>query len=487
MYGRLIITTIIGLVSSRYVLLALGASDFGLYAVVGGLISMLNVLSTAMSTTTRRFINVEMGMEDGNLNRIFNISRLLHIGFAIFIFLIAETIGLFYIHNYMNVASDKLNDALFVFQFSTAAAAISILNVPYQALMAAHEKFAQIAIFDIIGVSIKLVFVISLIYYEGNVLRFYAVGMSVITVVSLTLYNIACYKQWPIVVKYKFYRGRNQYKEILFFNNYVAIGSASYIARNQGSTLLVNFFFGTVVNAAFAIAYTIENYCVLFVNNIGAAAAPQVTKNYAGNTGRSVFLTETFNRFSIYLILIIIVPLIMELEFVLKIWLKNVPEGTSLLCFATLISALVRTFTGGTTDLVQASGKIKWFQIVSGILELLCIPVSYILFKMGYPSFVIIVVFIISSIVNRVVTFVMMNRILSFDVSSYAKHVYLRPLIIISILTIFIILYRQLSIKSTFFHISGLIIGFLATIALIYFFGFNNNERASLKKIILKK
>ena len=189
-YAKLVITTIIGLLTSRFVLQALGAYNYGLYSVVGGLIAMLGILSAAMHTTTLRFINVEMGKKSGNLNRIFNISRLLHIGFAGFIFLVAETLGMYYIYNYLNVEVGRISDAVFVFQVSTIAAVIGIVNVPNQALLMANEKFFQIAIFDIAKSIMILLFVICLCAKnDGNPLRVYALGMSFLTLISLVFYT----------------------------------------------------------------------------------------------------------------------------------------------------------------------------------------------------------------------------------------------------------------------------------------------------------
>lgn len=486
MYTRLIITTIIGLLTSRFVLQALGASDYGLYSVVGGIITMLGVINIAMHTTTRRYINVEMGKLDGNMNRIFNISRILHYGFAVFILLLAETLGMYYIYNYLNVAPEKFNDAIFVFQVSTIAAAISIINIPYQALLQAFEKFTQVAIFDIISSLSKLVFVVCLIYIEGDALRIYAIGMSCLTLLSLLFYNIACAVQWKDIVRYKFYREFYVYKEILFFNNYVALGATAYLGRTQGSNILVNYFFGTLVNAAFAIGYTIENFCMMFVSNIGAAAAPQIAKNYANNYNRSVFLTEILNKISIYLMLLIVVPLILEMEFVLKLWLKDVPEGTVLICRLTLVSALVRTFFGGLDKLIQASGKIRWFQVVGSIIEISCLPISFILFKFDFPVYIVLVVFISMTGVGALINYLMMYKILNFDIMSYIKHVLWPSVCVIIAIIIYGLFYVKLSIESFSYHMLGIVSVTLFTIMTIYCLGLNFNEKLLLNKLVKK-
>lgn len=486
MYARLIITTCIGLLTSRFMLQALGASDYGLNAVVGGLIGILNVLSTAMHTTTRRFINVEMGKPNGNLNRIFNISRLLHIGFAVLIFIVAETVGMWYIYNYLQVAPGKFEDAVFVFQLSTISAAIGITNVPYQALMEAYEKFAQIAIVDIFNALAKLIFFIALLTYEGNALRLCSIGMSCLTLVWLFFYNIACFAQWKDVVKYRFYSEWKQYRELLFFNNYVAMGATAYLCRSQGSTLLINYFFGTIVNAAFAIGYMIENYCIMFVNNIGLAAGPQITRNYADNQERSYYLTTTLTRYSTYLILLLVVPMSIELDFILKIWLKEVPEGTQIICHLTLISALLRVLFGGTSKIIHASGKIKWFQIVGSIIEIGCLPVTYILFRMGLPAYMIIVAFILSSCINRVVDFVLLKYILKFPVWRFIREVYgytFRVLLPLALLTWG---YSSIAINSLLGHMFGVIAGLFMTVITVYTLGLQQEERLKINNITLK-
>lgn len=487
MYSRLITTTIVGLLTARFVLQALGASDFGLYAVVGGLISMLNVFSTAMHTTTRRFINVEMGKTDANLNRIFNVSRILHFGFALLIFLVAETVGSFYVFHFINVDPEKVNDAFFVFQISTFAAAVSIINIPYQALLEAYEKFHQIALFDIFKSVLTLFFVLSLLYFDGNVLRIYAIGMSAITLVCLLFYNIACYVQLKNVVSYKFYKEKDIYKKILFFNNYVALGATSYLSRTQGSAMLVNYFFGTVTNAAFAIGYSIESHCMSFVTNIGVAAAPQITRNYENNFQRSFLLTSVLQRLSIYFMLMLVLPLSIEIDFVLKLWLKNVPEGTNVVCYLTLLSALVRVTFGGLDKLIQASGKIKWFQIIGSIVEIMCIPISYVLFYYGMPAYTVISVYIISTFVNCMISLFLMKRLLGFNIWEYMKTVYVPVGLVFVVIALFGLVYVKFQSHLQGMHFTVMLSTMFITFLTVFIFGLNSFEKKQVVGLILKK
>lgn len=484
----MIIVTFVGLFSARFVLQALGAEDYGLYNVVGGLIALFNFLGTAMSTTSRRYINVEMGKLDCNLNKVFNICLIIHIGFALLILLIAETIGVWYINNILNVAEGKLGDAMFVFQVSTAVACLGIINIPYQSLIEANERFGISAIVDIVTTLIKLGLIIALLYYSGNALRFYALLICGVTLLSFVLYHLVCLRNWPEVVKHRIYRKSTMYREILVFNNYTAMGALASIGRAQGTNMIVNFFFGTVVNAAFAVAYQVETYVYMFVNKLTQASNPQVAINYSAHNEERVYsLVEKNSRICILIMTLFFFPLISEMAFILDLWLKEVPEGAVLLCVLTLISALVSSFCEGTNGYIQASGKIKWFQIVGSITLLLCLPIGYALFQLGFEAYWIVVCYIILCVINRLITLLMMSKLLSFDLKHYFTNAYLPPLIVILIMAVVVFIYKLLPVNSSLYHIIGFFSITLITSILVYFIGLNKGERTAIKHFVSSK
>lgn len=487
-YARMIIVTLVGLFSSRFVLQALGVSDYGLYNIVAGLIAMLNFISTAMSTTTRRFVNIEMGKPDGNLNKVFNVSLLLHVGFALFILIVAETIGLWYIHNLLNVEAGKEADAMFVFQISTIVACIGIINVPYQSLLEAYERFSSAAIIDVTTTLVKLGLVILLLYYPGNCLRLYAIFMCVISLVSFVLYHFVCKKYWSEVIRFKIYKRCPMYKDILVFNNYTALGAAASIGKSQGGNLLVNYFFGTIVNGAFAIAFQVDACVYMFVNKITLASNPQVAKNYSkGTLNRSNRIMEKNSKYSILIMTIFYFTAIVDLDFVLDIWLDKVPEGAGLLCFLTLTDALVRSFSEGTNGYVQASGKIKWFQIVGSALSLLTLPISFVLFKLGYDAFTLLICYVIVDIVGRILSLIMMHKILDFNVRKYLKNSYLMPLICISVLTIIILLMQLIPAQSIIQHLGIIFLTGVASLICVYVIGLDKEEKSLILNVIKRK
>ena len=487
-YARMLFVTFVGLFSSRFVLQALGVSDYGLYNVVGGMIALFNFLGTAMSTTSRRYINVEMGKPDGNLNKVFNICLLIHIGFAVLILLIAETLGIWYVNCILNVVSGKESDAMFVFQVSTIVACIGIINIPYQSLIEAYEKFGVSAKIDIIINTLRFGLIVILLYYTGNPLRFYAILMCGVSLVSFVFYHAVCFKNWPVVIKHKLYRKDPMYKEILVFNNYIGLGALSSIGRSQGTNMIVNFFFGTVVNAAFAVAYQVEYYVYLFVNKLTQASNPQVAINYSGNNMERVYtLIEKNTRLCILIMICFFFPLVSEIDYVLSIWLKDVPDDAGLLCTLTLISALVSSFSEGTHGFVQASGKIKWFQIFGSTFLLLNLPLGYLLFKMGFESYWIIICYIISTIIWRIISLFMMKRILGLNVRRYVRNAYIQPLIVIVLLTLLTIGYRIIEIDVIWFHLFGIVFVLLLTCSAVFFIGLTRGERISIVNLVKVK
>lgn len=489
-YIRMVFIILIGILCTRYVLAALGKSDYGLYNVVGGLIAMLGFLSTAMSTTTRRFINIEMGRPDGNPNRIFNICLSVHIGLAVIILLFAETIGMFYIHHWLNVDPDKLGDAVFVFQISTISACLSIINLPYQSLMESFEKFFQTSLIDIVSNVFRLVMVIFLLGYRGNGLRLYAVIMVAMTFLSMVLYHLYCSRHWPSIIRWNPQKGRQAYREVISFNNYTALSAAAYIARTQGSTLLVNYFFGTIVNSALAVAYQLEQFSVTSVNRITNAAAPQITRNYSGgNTDRSLDLVYKTSRFMALLMTVIVSCAYVEIDFLLGLWLKDVPEGAVTFTKWTLLSALVRSFMGGTQTLEQATGKIKWFQIWNSAMSLACLPLGFVAYRLGAPVVTVIQLYIAYAIMYRLVEFSLLRRLIGFDVWRYFSNSYIKPLIVVIVMAIFLLFYNTFvpDDMSMAGHLLGIVITFVVVSVLTFLVGMYGSERRSVINLMFNK
>lgn len=478
-YLRMAISTLVSLFTTRYVLQALGQDGYGLYNVVGGIVVMFNVVSVGMHTTTRRFINVEMGKASkANLNKIFNVSVILHIGFALSVYAIALTVGLWYIYNILNVQPDKFSDAVFVYFISTTVAAISIITIPFQGLMSAFEKFGSMAIIELIAVFLKIPLIILLVNWQGNALRLYAVGICFIALLSCILYFSFCRYKFYDIVKWRIYKGKLLYQEILKFNTYTSIGAFAYLSRNQGATMIINYFFNTIVNGAFAIVYQIEGFLMLFVNNLSTAAEPQITQSYAsGNYEYAYSLVARISKLSMFIMLLVTFSVYVELEFLLKLWLGVLPKGVLVLAYAMLISLFIRSINTSCGALVQASGYLKWFEISNSGMIILGLPISVILFYLDFPPVTIIIVFTVTDFIARMIYQYLMYKIINFNVLCFAKQVFFPVIYVVLLLVLYLIVYKQFCIQSNYVRFVGICISFIYCILVCLVVGMNRAER----------
>lgn len=487
-YINLFLNMLIGLISSRLVLQALGVSDFGLYHVVGGVALLLAFISGALSSTTYRFVNVEMGKPDGDINRIFNVCRLLHIAIAVIIFLLLEIGGVWYINHYLNVDPGKEGDAMFVFQIAAVMMALGLMNVPYSSLFNATEKFLFSAVVNLLGKLIEFSLVIWLLGYGGNRLRAYAVIMMSSTVIPFLVFHIASYRNWPDYVRWKMARGWKHYKEAIAFSNYNLLSGVAGMARSQGAALLINFFFGTAVNGAFAVAKNMERHVFSFSNRFQEAASPQVTQSYSsGDHERVYYLTSRVGKYSMLLMLLAFFPLWAEMGFVLDIWLDEVPEGALAFCRMVLLMIFVAVTDGGIGNVVSASGKVARFRTAYSLLTLSCLPIGFFVFKAGASPYMLLVIFIVADIVWRFTQLWMAYSILQFPVGRFCHDAYL-PVAGVSVFSIVcLILTALVPWDSSFWHLGRFLIILLLTAGADYFIGLKETERERVRSYLKKK
>ncbi|MHB8972346.1 MAG: lipopolysaccharide biosynthesis protein [Pirellulaceae bacterium] len=428
LYVKLVLTSIIGLITSRIVLRSLGASDFGLYSVVGGIVVMLNVFGTAMTNASYRFIAFEVGRGSvAAVNKVFNISLALHICMALIVVLFAEPIGRYYINNYLNVPVDKVGDAIFVFRLSVLAVVFSVFSIPFQAVLIAHERFVVQASIEVMSSFLKIGAVVFLVYYLGNKLRCYSVLTCLLVVITAMLYVFCCRREYLGNVCWNFQGDKTKYLEMIGFSGWMMIGVCASMAAVQGAALVINVFFGTVVNASFGIASQLNSFVIMFSRNIGQAAVPQITKSYSGgHSDRTLQIVCYISKYSFFMMLLPALPILLEAEFLLKLWLGEVPQYTSVFCRLMILNALAGCLGTAIPAAVHATGRIKYFQIILSTTSLLSLPVAYVLFMYGCPSYSVMVVFIGTELVNVVVCQVLLRSLIQFDVKTFLKRSYLK-------------------------------------------------------------
>ena len=365
LYFRMLLIIIVGLYTSRVVLNTLGVSDYGIYNVVGGIVAMLAFLNSAMVAASQRFISFELGA--GNiekLKKVFCTSVSIHIALAGIIFLIAETIGLWFVNIHLNIPIERMEAANWVYQCSILTLLLTVVSVPYNSCIVAHEHMKAFAYVSIVEAVLKLLIVYLLLLGNFDKLILYAILVVVVALIIRIIYGIYCKRHFEECT-YRFVFD----KQLLGFS-----------FKDQGSNIILNLFFGTTVNAARGIALQVNGIISNFSNNFTMALNPQITKQYAvGDVEASVKLVYAGCRYSFYLLLLIAIPVMINIDYLLQLWLGTVPEYTSQFLMLALITALIDVMDRPLVTALQATGRIKVFQIVIFIIVLCELPLAYII------------------------------------------------------------------------------------------------------------
>jgi O-antigen/teichoic acid export membrane protein len=488
LYIRLFLTSIISLFSIRYILIALGASDFGLYTVVGGIVFLMAFLNNVMVSTTHRFIAYELGTENKeNVNKVFNISLIIHVFLAVLTVFLAETGGVYYIEHYLNIPDNKVSDALFVFRLSILSSIFSILSIPYQGLITAKENFTVSASIEIIRSVLSLCAVMFVFYLPSNQLRVYTSLVTIISLFPPIFYFIYSKKNYFELTVFKFQRDRLKYKEMIEFSIWILIGAAAIGAETKISEIIVNVFFGTILNAAFGLATNVNIVLKTFAQSLNRAIIPQITKSYSsGNFDRTLELVIFSSKYSFFLLLIPAVPILLETNFILGMWLGKVPDYTIIFVQLMVINSIIQVMDSGIPALVHATGKIKYFQIILSSIHLLALPAAFLFLKAGFGPYMMIIPFTVSALINLGLEQFLLKKLINFNVKLFLVEAYLKMfLVLIPISFIFIIhqMFDPGFFRFLFFSISSIIF----ILFFVYFLGLSPKERDFLNFFIKNK
>ena len=425
LYGRMLLIMVVSLYTSRVILEALGVEDYGIYNVVGGVVSMFSMLSGSFSAAISRFITFELGAGNmDRLGRIFSSAVTIQIIFCVVVLLLAETAGLWFLHHKMVIAPERMGAASWVFQLSVATFCINLLSVPYNACIVAHERMGAFAAVGIVEAAGKLAIAFLIKASPMDRLVFYALLMCLLAAGIRVLYSVYCRRHFP-ECRFTFSVDRPVLKQMFSFAGWNAIGSASAVLRVQGGNVLLNMFFGAVVNAANGIASQVSHAVTSFVQNFMTALNPQITKNYAaGNLDYTLRLCFQGSRLSFYIILLLALPVIISAEYVLGIWLHTVPEYTVLFVQMALVFAMSEAVSSPLITLMLATGRIRNYQIVVGGLALLNVPLTYLFFRLGFHPVAVYCVAVFISQCCMVARLVMLRGMVGLDVSGFFRQVY---------------------------------------------------------------
>lgn len=478
LYLRMFYSLILSLFTARVILNALGFEDYGLYNVIGSIVSMFVFLRSAMGNSVHRYITYSIGKGNyDDVQKVFSLSIIIFTGLALLIVLLCETVGLWFFYEKLVIPEGRMTAAFWVYQFSIITTALSVICVPYDAIIIAHERMNVFAFVQILNATLNLGIVYLVAASPFDKLILYGLLLMLIQVMNRLIYGIYCGRHFP-ETKFRIIRDWSLLKEMTSFAGWSLIGNLIWVGYTQGVNIMLNVFCGPAVNAARGIAVNIQNTVKGFVTNFQMAANPQITKSYAARDfNRLHSLIYFSSKFSYFLLLLMELPIIFEADIILRLWLVNVPEHTVAFLRISLLIMLIGALENPIGTANSATGKIKKFQIVVGCFNIFIIVLSYVALRLGYPPES---VFIVQLVITGIVQFVkvqLVKKAIHFSIRQYTFHLVL-PLIIASVASILLpgIAYC--------FMVQGIIrlmvVGFISIVSVVvsaYFFGLNRSER----------
>lgn len=491
LYFRTFFVMAVSIFTSRVVLKTLGVEDFGIYNVVGGFVAMFSLLSGTLTAVTQRFITYELAKEHPESNKVFSVSLGVHLILAVVIFLLLESVGLWFLNYKMNISPDRLSAANWVFQCSVLTFCINLISVPYNACIIAHEKMKVFAIISIFEVSAKLVVAYLLLVFNDDKLIVYGILLLIVAVLLRLIYGTYCKRNFE-ECSFRLVKDQSAYIQMLSFSGWNFIGSAAGVLNTQGINLLINIFFGVTLNAARGVAEQINTAVNHFVMNFMTAINPQITKSFAsGNFGYLNMLIVKGTKYSFFLFWLFCLPLMLEAEYVLNLWLVEVPPYAPTLLRYALAYTSCQLLSQTLYTSMLATGSIKKYQIVVGSLSILAFPIAYVFFKYGLPVEYGYVASIIMSIVCLGARLVMLrNMIPQFSISVYNKDGLLKILMVVCVSSgLLLMITEHIGVFSSeaIRFATMCIVSFLVSVGCIYTLGITRSERRRIQNFIIKK
>lgn len=475
--------------TSRVILNALGVVDYGINNVVGGLVSMFTFINSSMALTTSRHLTYDLGKKDIlKLKATFKCGLTVHAIIAFIVFILAESIGLWFMYNKMIIPQDRFDAALWCFHLSIVGTIMNIMTVPYNSDVIANEKMGVFAWMSIFDVSIKLAICYSLTTLPYDNLKTYAVLFFVATFIVNGIYILYCKTHFEEAV-FGFLWEKNILKEMFSFAGWTLLGQLAFVGFTQGLNLLLNFFFGPSVNAARGIAVQVQGIVYRFVSGFQTAFNPQLTKNYAQNNLQKMHnLLYLSSKFSYYLILLLSIPVIFETHWLLELWLKIVPDYSVSFFRIIIFTSYVEALAYPLIVSAMATGNVKTWNISIGMILLMIVPISYIALKCGASPLSVFIVHLICVVISQIVRLFILRKLISLSIREYVKKV-IFPISSVSILAFALsaIIYVKYS-SETFSNVITVIMSsvFICLVS-IFTVGINVKERNMIMEVLNKK
>lgn len=488
LYVRMFLMMGITLYTSRVILETLGVEDYGIYNVIGSLVSMFGILNASMTAASQRYITISLGKNNSlELQKIFSISLIIHIVIGIVSVALVETVGIWFLYNRMTIPIERIDAVFWVLQCSAFSLFVSIISVPYNALIIAHEKMSAFAYISILEAVLKLCVIYILLIIPYDKLIVYSFLLLLVQISIRSCYSLYCSRHFA-ESKYKLSRDFVLMREMLHFAGWNMFGGLSGIAFGQGLSMLLNVFFGPVVNAARGIAQQVQSAIQVFITNFQTAINPQIIKCYANNDNSQMhLLMERSSRFSFYLMWLLSLPIILETPFVLNIWLTVVPNDTSVFIRIALATTLIYTIINPILTANNATGKVRSYYLICGFLMISILPISYIVLSFGAPAYSVFIVHFCVEAFTQIVRLLMVRKRLHLSIKRYFKNVYL-PIFLVATLSFIIPYLTSVNMSesiSRFFIVCTTSV--ISVCVVSFVFGFSSQERDYIILMVRKQ
>lgn len=485
---RMLLSIVVNLYTVRVIWQVLGVDNYGIYNVVGGIVTMFAFLQNAMIASSQRFISFELGKgKDGNLQKVFSLSLTVHFLLALAILVLAETVGLWFLNAKLNIPAGRMDAANWVYQCSILSFCIGVISVPYSASIVAYEHMKAYGYFGILEVVLKLVIVFALMIIPFDKLIVYAILVVVVSVLMRLVNSIYCSRHFE-ACRYRYVKDSHLLRDMLSFAGWSFVGNLGFSVRDQGLNILVNLFFNVAVNAAKGVSNQIGTVVYGFASSFQMAVNPQITKKYAaGDVDGMLKLVFAGCRFSVLLMILIVIPLITSADRVLNLWLGDVAPYTVGFLQLSLLIALVDSIAGPIVTALQAVGRIKKFQIVISIIMLSNIPLAWLWLYLGGNPYTVMIVSIATSVVGIIARLLLLH-----EQVRYSLRVFLVKVIFPILITLAVASAVGISIYPFFSEgLLGLIAYAVASVILIglaiFFIGLSSVERAFVMSTVRDK
>ena len=478
LYIRMFCSMVISLFTSRIILDSLGISNYGIYNVVGGFVAMFSIMSSSLTNSISRFLTFELGKGDTEkLKRVFSTSLNVMFALSIVVLLIGETIGLWFLNSEVNIPADRMESANFVYQLSIATYILGLISVPYNASIISHEKmttFAYIGIFEIV---MKLVIVYTLYISPFDKLKTYALLLFLLSLSIRLIYGLYCNRNFK-EAHYQFIYDKPLLRQMTGFAGWNFLAQGAYQLNGSGVNLLINIFFGVTLNAARGIAVQVNNAVSQFISNFMVALTPQITKSYAaGQLPEMHDLIFRGAKFSYFLCLLFLIPICIETDYILNLWLIEVPDYTVSFVSWSLYITAISMFSGTLITALHATGNIKRYMIIVGLVEVSNFPITYMAFKLGANPLYSYYIYFGVYLVLMFLRLYLVKDLIKMSGRRFMREVYARAAMVSAVCVIPPLLI-MFAMPSSFVRLALIcIVSCLSTVGAVYVLGFTSDER----------